>query len=151
MTFFMYVGYLVKDLKKFYDKASKEIKASLFVVVILIWGDFILDFKSFWLVHCDIGRGPVDVFASLAACFSLIVICGWIEKGPLFISKSLGFLGKYSIFVLVAHLIELNTFPWTMLIHKIAGADVGKSTSFYYSIRRKNDMGRVGNIYMFKD
>ena len=43
------------------------------------WYFFIKDFQSFWLVHCDIGRGIVDIFGSMCACAMVILISRTID------------------------------------------------------------------------
>lgn len=112
-AFFMYIGHLVKIIRPYYQETSSEIKISFFMISLIAWISFMIQFQSFWLVHCDIGRGPLDVIGSLCACYVLMVICKGIDrKAPRFIRDGLSFLGQYSLFMLVAHIIELDTFPW---------------------------------------
>ncbi len=119
-TFFMYVGNLAKELQPAYEHTSPEVKVSLFAISLCVWINFILQFQSFALVGCDIGRGALDVIGSLCASYVIIILCKTLGKAPLFICKVLAFLGQYSLFMLVAHIIELNTFPWFMVSYKLA-------------------------------
>ena len=84
-----------------------------------MWLSFIKNFQSFWLVHCDIRRGIIDIWGCICACYIILLISKFIAKRTLVLKKALSFLGKYSIFVLCIHLLELNLFPWTQLIQKI--------------------------------
>ena len=70
---FLYFGFLIKkiDIKKI--NVSNEIKMFSYISALIVWIFFVKDFKSFWLVHCDVGRGPVDIFGSLCACYLLYV------------------------------------------------------------------------------
>lgn len=131
---FMYVGYLVRRIQKQYINTDIEIKIFLFMISLVVWFSFICQFQSFWLVHCDIGRGPLDVIASLCACYAIIIICSFIEKINGFISNGLAFLGKYSLIMLVAHIIELNTFPWWILMEMISNLGYGDSVQLAVKI-----------------
>ena len=126
-TLYIYIGTKAKDIQSDFERTSSEIKIGLLIVALAAWINFIVQFESFWLVHCDIGRGPIDIIGSLCACYVLIVLCKAIDKGPQFISKGLALFGKYSLFALVAHDIELNTFPWEIITTKLAELGYGLS------------------------
>ena len=126
-TLYIYIGTKAKDIQSDFERTSSEIKIALLIVALAAWINFIVQFESFWLVHCDIGRGPIDIIGSLCACYVLIVLCKAIDKGPQFISKGLALFGKYSLFALVAHDIELNTFPWEIITTKLAELGYGLS------------------------
>lgn len=128
-VFFMYAGHLAREIQPRYKSASAELKVSLFVIAAFTWLNFISHFQSFLLVHCNVGRGMPDVIGSLCACFVLMVICGWIEKGPHFICDGLAFLGQNSVFMLCAHIIELNTFPWRIVTDYMENAGCGTFVS----------------------
>ncbi len=114
-TFFMYVGYLVKEVRPIYERASDELKISLLMISVGAWINFIMQFQSFWLVHSDIGRGILDVIGSLCGCYVLMVVCKEIEKRFQILGRSLAFLGRYSILMLLTHWVELTFFPWYVL------------------------------------
>lgn len=114
---YMYIGYRVKHYD--FSEITKlplatKIICLLFGLGIWIW--FIKDFKSFWLVHCDIGYGALDIFRSLIACIMVLIIAYCIEH--LFKDRAsiIEYLGQYSLVMLCAHLVELNTFPWDKAI-----------------------------------
>lgn len=117
-TLFMYLGFCAKKTKSGWDVLDKEVKKALFICAALVWFFFIKDFRSFWLVHCDVGRGIVDIIGSLCACYVVFDICKRIDRVPI-LSKGLAYIGRYSIFMLCIHIIELNLFPWWQIAEKI--------------------------------
>ena len=115
-AFFMYFGYIIRQLKDLPERIPFEAKAVWTVFAAVIWVDFIRNFQSFWLVHCDIGRGAIDVFGSVCACYCLVLISLYIDQHFDMLSSWFACLGRYSIMVLCVHLIELDTFPWDRII-----------------------------------
>lgn len=77
-----------------------------------MWVEFVAHFKSFRLVHADLGRGIGDIAASLCACGILLVLFRKMEEKRIPGFNLLSFLGQYSIIMLCAHIIELNLLPW---------------------------------------
>lgn len=136
-AFYMYIGASIKEIKADYDRAPAEIKISLFIISLCAWINFIQQYQSFALVKCDIGRGPLDVIGSLCACYVLIIICKGIEKKTRFLSNGLQFLGRYSLIMLVAHIIELDTFPWALLTYQFALRGHGAITQYSVMIGGK--------------
>ncbi len=108
---FVYIGYLVRKMEGPYKNSGNEVKYMISFGAAIIWICFMRDFVSFWLVHCDIGRGMIDVFGSLCGCLCVIHIAGYIDRIK-YVSDFLAFLGKYSIFMLCAHIFELKVFRW---------------------------------------
>ncbi len=129
-TFFMYVGYLVKEVRSIYERASDELKVSLLLISLGGWMNFMMQFQSFWLVHSDIGRGILDVIGSLCGCYVLIVISKEIEKRFRIVGRGLAFFGRYSIIVLLAHHMELSLFPWHALDGLMNDYGCGSVSSF---------------------
>lgn len=109
---FMYMGWLLQQGKSILPEIPKECKSFAVVFALLTWYFFIRDFQSFWLVHCDIGRGIVDVFGCICACSIVILLSYLIEKKTSSFGAILAYLGRYSLLVLCLHVIELNLFPW---------------------------------------
>ncbi len=114
-VFFMYVGYLVKEVRPVYESSSDELKISLFMISLGAWINLMQQFQSFWLVHSDIGRGILDVIGSLCGCYVLIIISKEIEKRLRILGRGLAYLGRYSIIVLLMHYVEVSFFPWNIL------------------------------------
>lgn len=110
-TLWVYIGYLFKESKQVREKFPPGSQYIVLLFSIIVWVLFIINFQSFWLVHCDIGRGVVDVFGSLCASYAVIQISRLISKIP-FISKALAYLGKYSLFMLCVHITEMNLISW---------------------------------------
>lgn len=111
-TLFIYIGYICKKSKAVVEMIPDETKNVAKVFALFVWLFFIKDFQSFSLVHCDVGRGIIDIFGALCGCYIVLQISKIIEKYVAGLRKALAFIGKYSIFVLCIHIIELNLFPW---------------------------------------
>ncbi len=108
----MYVGFLAKDASDVLVTLNKETKCFALISCFLVWFFFMKDFESFWLVHCDIGRGIVDIVGSLCASVCVIWISRLIDMHMEHIGSFLSYFGRYSLLVLCVHIIELDFFPW---------------------------------------
>ncbi len=122
---FVYLGYLGKDLLPAFQTQRREIRLAALLGAFWVWGSFIRDFRSFWLVHSDCGRGVVDIFGSLCACACVLYLSGMIEKRTGRIAGTLEYLGKYSLLVLCIHTIELELLPWHRLEEALFGELTG--------------------------
>ncbi len=111
-TLFVYLGYLLKNIKKQLKELTIEVKTVLSILALAVWFSFIKNFQSFWLVHCDIGRGVIDIIGCICGCYIVVLIAKYIEKHTIYLSNSLSFFGRYSLFMLCIHMIELDTLPW---------------------------------------
>ena len=129
-SLFMYLGYLLKNSKEIILSFPSEIKVVVTIFAFITFLSFIKNFESFWLVHCDIGRGIIDIFGCICACYIVTLISYYINKKSKFFSKYLSFLGKNSIFILCIHIIELNLFPWNTIINKLLSI-LGLTTDFF--------------------
>ena len=109
---FMYLGWCFRQCKENLSELPIEEKIAGLIFALIIWISFIRDFRSFWLVHCDIGRGAIDVFGSLCACTCVLVLSGFIDKKAGWLAKLLAYIGRYSVLLLSVHIVELNLFPW---------------------------------------
>ena len=116
-TLFMYFGYLFKQIENNFKNLNFILKLLITILALMIWIQFIINFQSFWLVHCDIGRGIIDIIGSVCACYIIFLIAFYIEKYFKLISKVLSFLGKNSLYILCIHIIELNLFKWHKIIY----------------------------------
>ncbi len=126
-VFFMYMGYLAKEAVPWLQKQKSLVKGGVLLAaaVAFIW--FLLNFKGFWLVHCEFGNGIWDLVGSLGACIWFMVIAGLIDKigGPL--ASLLDKMGRYSIVILCVHIVELEAFPWGPVV----GAMISHGVSEY--------------------
>lgn len=109
---FMYVGYLAREIQPVYAQLSKEAKAVGLILALLIWGEFAINFQSFWLVHVNIGRGLWDIIASICGSYLVIVLSDWLDKKCNILGGFFAYLGQYSLLILSIHIIELHLFPW---------------------------------------
>lgn len=109
---FMYVGHL---LREYHDEISmvKTVDQVFFVVMaFFMWIYMIKNFKAFWLVHCEIGNGIVDIIGSLCGCSILYLLSKGIDQKIPFVSHFFSFFGRYSLLFLCIHIIELTFFPY---------------------------------------
>ena len=111
-TLFMYLGHLLKDIKGPLQKITIEAKTFLSILALAVWLSFIKNFQSFWLVRCDIGRGVIDIIGCICGCYMVVLTAAYIEKHTVYIANGLSYLGKYSLFMLCIHIIELDILPW---------------------------------------
>ena len=109
-TLFMYVGYLINIYFEKYKNIYYKYKKFIIIISFIIWLQFIYNFKSFWLVHCDIGRGVVDIIGCLCACYCTMLLSKIINQKTKIIYKILYFYGKYSLLILCIDLVELHFF-----------------------------------------
>ena len=112
---FLYLGYLGKEIVPALHGLREEIRYALMAGAFWIWIAFIRDFESFWLVHCDYGRGAIDIFGSICACCCVMKISELIGKSKGSAAKGLSYLGRCSLLMLCMHMIELDVFPWYKL------------------------------------
>jgi len=111
-TLFIYIGYLARQTKPVFQKLSNEVKAGSVVLSVFLWGNFVQNFQSFWLVHCDMGRGVIDFVGCICGCYLLMLLSKGIEKYCKYLTRGFAYLGKYSLIVLCVHILELNVLPW---------------------------------------
>ena len=109
---YIYAGYEWRKNKDKFVSMKTWIKVLMAILALLVWAEFILSFKSFWLVTCDLGRGVQDVVGSLCGSAWVLAFAFFADKYGRRFTGFIRFLGKNSIIVLAAHIVELNTFPW---------------------------------------
>lgn len=78
---FIYMGYLWRGAKTKISELPKEVKIFSVLFALLTWISFIKNFQLFWLVHCDIGRGIIDIFGCICACVIVILISKLLSVG----------------------------------------------------------------------
>ena len=123
-SLYLYLGFLYRKSEKKLNALPTEIKCFGLLFALVTWISFIKDFKSFWLVQCNFGRGAVDIFGSVCACVIVLLVSKVLDSKTKLISKFFAFFGRYSLLVLCVHTIELNLFPWTALTHIITQAGI---------------------------
>lgn len=133
-TFFMYVGYIGRMIENNVKELPIEAKRVSLVFAMVTWFCFMRDFQSFWLVHCDVGRGVVDIFGSICGCISVIFISKVISCKLKIISRVLAYVGRYSLLVLCTHIVELHFFPWEEMAARIIAMGMPESYKILYII-----------------
>lgn len=113
---FVYAGYLCKQ-KQLFEKKQPLI---LFFVCLVFWLWCMIHFKGFWMVSNFCGNGILDIIGGFAGSYCIVYICKWIEQLAPLLSKILIFYGKNSLVVLCLHLLELNLFPWHLVLNPLS-------------------------------
>lgn len=114
-SLFIFIGYLAKKYHVFSYKIPQE--WILFLLFISIWN--MKYFNGLWFVKNYFGNGLFDVIAALSTSFLIMKICQYIKLNFRIISSVFKWYGKNSIIVLAFHIIELDLFPWNILIAQL--------------------------------
>ncbi len=94
-------------------------KAAAAVLALAVWLSFIKNFQSFWLVHCDIGRGIIDIIGCMCGSGIVLLVSRYIDRRFPKTACALRAAGRYSLLVLCLHIVELDTFPWWQLTDEL--------------------------------
>ncbi len=117
---FMYIGYLIKTYKDKIDKIPKPIKVIGSLVALIITILFIKNFKTFFLVECDIGRGVIDIIGCLCSCWIVILISQFIDRHTHILKNTFINIGEHSLILLCVHIVELNLLPWSIIPYTLS-------------------------------
>ncbi len=131
---YMYLGYLARQIQPQYERLSSEVKAVVVLFAALIWGEFWMNFQSFWLVHVDIGRGIGDIVGSICGSYLLLLVSKYIVNKWSALATGLSYLGRYSLFMLSIHIIELQLFPWWTVQNVLLGMGVAECTMVVFKV-----------------
>ena len=82
-----------------------------------VWFSFIHNFKSFWCVQNDFGRGFLDITGCIFSCICVVQFSRIIDRNCTYLAKFLAQIGRCSILVLCIHIIELNLLPWRNMMN----------------------------------
>ena len=135
---YIYIGYLWKKYKDDIASLATGLKALLTAIAIIYWALFIISFKSFWLVNGNCGRGIPDIIGSICASFLIIALSYLVTKHAYRLTSVIRYAGRYSIIVLTAHIIELNTFPWNLPVALILGDNASHISCLLLTIALKS-------------
>ena len=113
---FMYAGHLWRISQPLAGKIGNEFKTVFKICALVLWLDFIINFRGFGLVNCFFGRGSIDIIESLGACAVVIGLCLFASKRFGKLTKGVSFLGANSLIVLCVHCVELYFVPWSKWI-----------------------------------
>ncbi len=105
-TLYVYLGYLFSKSKDAAKELNKESKLFFILIAFAVWISFMVDFKTYWMVICDFGRGITDIFGSVCACIAVFAISYLIDKYLKHTSKLLSYIGENSIFIVCVHTVE---------------------------------------------
>lgn len=109
---FMYIGNVASHSKAAIESLSHEARLLCLVGSIAIWASFVYGFESFWLVSSNVGRGGGDILGSLCASGVVIWASRVIDSHNGWLGRGLAYIGRYSLIMLIVHIIELRAIPW---------------------------------------
>lgn len=113
--FFIQIGHFVreKDLfRKYKDNFQVTCLAGIFWLI-AIWYS-----GKLYMVGNNYGHGFLDVIGAISATYLILKFSGFLEQKCELVAGMLSFYGRNSLIVLCFHLVELNTFPWSILLEK---------------------------------
>lgn len=134
---FMYLGWLYRQLAPQFHRMSEEIRYTLALLLICVWIWCIINFKAFWLVHCSMTHGLVDVVGSIGGCIVLLAFSRLISQGTRFCRGYFAFMGRYSLIVLCIHKLENSFFPYRAFLERFLGAGILHDRLMVYVIPLK--------------
>ena len=146
---YMYIGYAYRELQPTLGTIRKEYKDAVLLFSLAVYIFYIIDFTEFLIVHVKLGRGIIDIFGTLCACVVVFYIAKKIRPGSR-IGKGLSYLGKYSIFILCIHLIELNIFPWWKIAEWLCGKGMPEFLTLPFVIVGKLTIDLTGAVILTK-
>lgn len=117
---YMYIGSLFRQAQGSLRSLRAECRTALVLGALVVWVSFMVDFQSFSLARCDLGRGAVDIFGSLCGCAVVLLAARAVEVHCPVPARCLAYLGRYSLLTLCAHIVELDIFPWDILKGAVA-------------------------------
>ena len=132
---FMYIGYEVRELFPMYVTWRGELKAMLLAGCAVAYGLFCYFFEGFWLVHCEIAHGPLDIIGSLAGCVLVMAVSELIARRGRLSKRVLAAIGRYSLVVLCMHIIELDIFPWDAVCAVMVSAGISQYLAWNVIVR----------------
>ena len=91
---FMYLGYLFRAEEGTLRGISMQTKAFGTLAALGTWVMFIKDFQAFWLVNCDFGRGIVDIFGCICACYIVLLGAYFLDRWGQAGSAGIGSAGE---------------------------------------------------------
>lgn len=115
--FFIQIGYFIKQknmLKAYEDNRQVICLSAIF------WGLAVIYSGKLYMVGNNYGGGFLDVIGAVSATFLILKFSKLLEKRCGKIAELLSLYGKNSLIVLCFHLVELNTFPWSVLSGKFS-------------------------------
>ena len=124
-------------------------KIFLALIALGIWIEFICNFQGYWLVHDHMGRGVIDFIGSLCGSWWILILSKHVISRIPLLSSALEYLGRFSLLVLCAHIIELNTFPWSTIIQNLCPS-FSETASWYAMIFGKIIWASVITIILSK-
>lgn len=128
--FFMYTGYIYRQIQDKVVSLSNEQKCLGLGLMLWLWISFIHNFQSFWLVTGDCGRGITDIIGSLAASGIILFLSSLLSHLHSPITSLLSYFGRYTIFMLFMHIIELDT----GILRLIARTLANHTISAFYTV-----------------
>lgn len=115
--FFIQIGYFIKQKNMLQIYGNNK---QVFCLSAIFWGIAVIYSGKLYMVGNNYGGGFLDVIGAVSATFLILKFSKFLEKKCGKIAELLSLYGKNSLIVLCFHLVELNTFPWSVLSGKFS-------------------------------
>ncbi len=115
--FFIQIGYFARE-KDLFRKYKDNLQVT--VLALIFWTIAVVYSGKLYMVGNNYGHGFLDVIGAVSATFLILKFSGFLERKCTAIAKLLSFYGRNSLIVLCFHLVELNTFPWSIVLGKFS-------------------------------
>lgn len=125
----MYMGYMYRQEESKLKTLSSEVRIFATLVLLALFAWEVTHFSGFWMVRNYYGNGIVDLLSSLGGVIAVCLLAKALKNIP-YINHFLSIWGKWSLFVLCIHIIELNTLPWKSICQHTAnfiGKEAGEN------------------------
>lgn len=107
-AFFIYIGYLARKHQLLEASPNPVILSGLTA----IWFACVLFGGKVYLVRNYFENGILDVLGALAGSYLVIYVAKEIEKRAKWTTTALGYIGKYSLYILCCHGFDLCVLSW---------------------------------------
>lgn len=110
-TMYLYIGKIIRDTDAFNATYVSKNKA-IYMGAVVVWIFCIKYCGALYMVNNTYGNGFLDVIGSICATFCIVWVSMFVERYVSIIGKILSWIGKLTLPILCAHILELNLFPW---------------------------------------
>lgn len=115
--FFVQIGYFVRE-KDLFRKYENNLQVACLALV--FWMIAVIYSGKLYMVGNHYGSGFLDAIGAVSGTFLILKFSGIVEQKCRIVTHMLSFYGKNSLIVLCFHLVELNTFPWGIVLEKLS-------------------------------
>lgn len=114
-----------------------DLEAKLNNIYLFVLGILILFIEVILDIRVDIASntynyGVISAIGAVCICYSVVLVAKKISEKKSILKEQLAILGKYSLFILCIHKIEMRVFPWSIVLLLLQ--NIGAEKSFYFVV-----------------